>query len=201
MEKISNNETVYNEIETAFFEYFESMEISLAGLDYMKIPNSTYQAAFIYIHDTVIKDKYSFTDFNNMNQDIIDYLIYITDCFVKIVRKYNILSFQQFYCDFVGISRQTLYSWSIQEFEHKGFGRILSDIAKKVINLPKSQTMNRLADDRTGAVVLANNDLEVGLEYNGKRQLEEAAARQITSGTDLKSLISSQLSIGKSDNE
>lgn len=189
MERIDNKTVIYNQIETLFNEYFENRNISIDGLDYKSVPMNTFQDAFIYIHDNYISHNISNNDYRNMNQDIINKLNAYTDIFIRLVYRYNIQSFQKHYCYYLGISRDTLYSWSKEENNHRGFGDELSYIAKKIQELPKDTARNRIADIPNGELMLANNDVEVGLEYNGKRQLEQEAARQLTTTADLRSLL------------
>lgn len=195
MEKANDGATVYNQIESAFLEFFDNKGISLQGLDYKQVPNSTYQAAFRYCYRKLYKPtgkmRYNLNttiDTNNINM-VID----ILNSYIDICKEYNIIGYIEYFTDLTGISNDTINNWYKGYKSGKDVQENLTDkyigIAKKIKELPKMQVMNNLADDRIGLQSLANNDAQVGLEYNGKRQLEQEAARQLTTTADLRSLL------------
>ena len=174
--------TVYeNAIEQHFHEYFENRGISIQGLDFQKINNSVYEGALRYIYRKLFKPDKDTIRYNNKNTKIdlrdIDTLEDIVEHYTDIVKDYNIKPFSKFFTALTGISKDTLCSWRNREYEHGGMSARYSDLVKKIDALSGEQIQNNLADDRIGHQSLANNDADVGLEYNQKRKTEEQVVR------------------------
>lgn len=182
--------TVYdNAIEMHFHEYFERRNILLSGLDYKYVDNSVFEAAFRYIYKKLFKPDITTVRYNNKNTKIdlkdIDELNNIADIYIDIIKDYNIIPFDKYFLELTGIHKDTWNSWKNEEYSHDGLSSLYSDLYKKIHELPREQVRNKMADDKIGIQSLANNDIDVGLEYNNKRQIESAEAKKRTTIDDI----------------
>lgn len=182
---IDAENTVYdNLIEMHFHDYFINRGIELSGLDYKSVDNSVFEAAFRYIYKRLFKPDKTTVRYNNKKTKIdlrdIDELDVIADAYIDIIKAYNIIPFDKYFLELTGIHQDTWNSWKNEEYSHGGLSHLYSDLYKKIHNLPKEQVRNKMADDKIGLQSLANNDIEVGLEYNNKRQEEHVRARALT---------------------
>lgn len=182
--------TVYdNAIEMHFHEYFERRNILLSGLDYKYVDNSVFEAAFRYVYKKLFKPDITTVRYNNKNTKInlkdIDELNNIADIYIDIIKEYNIIPFDKYFLELTGIHKDTWNSWKNEEYSHDGLSSLYSDLYKKIHELPREQVRNKMADDKIGIQSLANNDVDVGLEYNNKRQIESAEAKKRTTIDDI----------------
>lgn len=176
MEKVEHQEpsieVFENDIDYYFKEYFEKRNISLVGLDYKKIDNSVFEAAFRYVYRHVFKPDRKTIRYNNKNTKIdlkdIEQLEDILNIYIDLVKDYNIKPFQYFFTDLTGISKDTLNSWLKEEYKHDGLSSRYSDLVKKINQLSSEQIQNNLADNPIGVQSLANNDDDVNLKYIDK---------------------------------
>lgn len=172
-----------------FHEYFERRNILLSGLDYKYVDNSVFEAAFRYIYKKLFKPDITTVRYNNKNTKIdlkdIDALNNIADIYIDIIKDYNIIPFDKYFLELTGIHKDTWNSWKNEEYSHNGLSSLYSDLYKKIHELPREQVRNKMADDKIGIQSLANNDVDVGLEYNNKRQIESAEAKKRTTIDDI----------------
>lgn len=188
--------TVYdNAIEMYFHEYFDNRGISIDGDDYKKVDNSVFEAAFRYVYKKLFKPDKTTVRYNNKKTKInlrdIDELDRIADAYINIIKDYAIVPFDKFFLEMTGIHGDTFNSWKNKEYKHGGLSQEYSELTQKIHCLSKEQGFNRLVDDKTGLMQVANNDPWLGMEYNNKRQLEEATARQLTS-TDIRAMLTAR---------
>lgn len=188
MISLDSENTVYdNAIEMYFYEYFENRDISLQGLDYKQIDNSLFEAAFSYVYKKLFKPDNTTVRYNNKNTKInlrdIDELNYIADIYIDIVKGFNIIPFDYFFLKLTGISKDTWNSWKREEYSHNGLSSLYSELYEKVHDLPKQQTRNKLANQM--AIALANNDSEVGLEYEKNNQIHRVEAIKALADAEL----------------
>lgn len=193
---IDRDNTVYeNRIEQYFHEYFENRGISLEGTSYKSVDNSVYEAAFRYVFKKLFKPDKTTVRYNNKKTKIdlrnIDELNLIADAYVDIIKDYAIIPYDKFFLELTGIHPDTWNSWKREEYSHGGLSHLYSELVQKIKCLPKEQGFNRLVDDKTGLMQVANNDPWLGMEYNNKRQLEEATAKQLTS-TDIRAMLTAR---------
>ena len=179
------NNTVYdNAIEMHFHDFFDGRGIEISGLEYKRVDNGVFEAAFRYIYKKLFKPDQTTVRYNNKNTKInlrdIDELNTITNIYIDLVKGYNIIPFDKYFLELTGIHKDTWNSWKNEEYSHDGLSTAYSDLWRKIHDLPMEQVRNKMADDRIGIQSLANNDREVGLEYNEKRQIEAAQTRIMT---------------------
>lgn len=184
MTVLEANNCVYdNAIEERFCEYFDNRQIDISGLEYKNVDNSTFEAAFRYIYRCLFKPDKTTVRYNNKKTKInlrdIDEIDAIAEAYIDIIKAYNIIPYDKFFLEMTGIHPDTLNSWKNEEYSHGGLSKQYSEIYKKIHILPKEQVLNKLSGDRIGLQSLANNEPDVQLEYNNKRQIEEAKARQL----------------------
>ena len=174
-------------------EYFENRHIDLDGLEFTKIPNSVYESAFMYINKQLFLLREDDIPYNNKKTSIdlrnIDLLEYITNIYINLVKQYNIKPFINYYCRFLGIDNDTLYSWLKEEYSHDGLSFRYSYIAKRIQKLSGEQIKSDLASDKMGRMMLANYDNEVNLNYaESKAKLSAQGTIQALKGADLPQL-------------
>lgn len=193
---IDQGNIVYeNSIEQYFHEYFENRGISLEGTSYKSVDNSLYEAAFRYVFKKLFKPDKTTVRYNNRKTKIdlrnIDELNLIADAYIDIIKDYAIIPYDKFFLELTGIHQDTWNSWKREEYSHGGLSHLYSDLVQKIKCLSKEQGFNRLVDDKTGLMQVANNDPWLGMEYNNKRQLEEATAKQLT-GADIRAMLTAR---------
>lgn len=178
--------TVYdNAIEMYFHEYFLNRDIDISGLNYKDVDNSVFEDAMRYIYRRLFKPDKTTVRYNNKNTKIdlknIDELNDIAECYINLIKGYNITPFDNFFLQMTGIHKDTWNSWKNEEYSHNGLSHLYSDLYKKIHDLPRQQVRNNMSKDKIGIQSLANNDPDVGLEYNSKKQFEAVRARVLTS--------------------
>lgn len=193
---IDQDNIVYeNSIEQYFHEYFENRGISLEGTSYKSVDNSLYEAAFRYVFKKLFKPDKTTVRYNNRKTKIdlrnIDELNLIADAYIDIIKDYAIIPYDKFFLELTGIHQDTWNSWKREEYSHGGLSHLYSELVQKIKCLSKEQGFNRLVDDKTGLMQVANNDPWLGMEYNNKRQLEEATAKQLT-GADIRAMLTAR---------
>lgn len=193
---IDQDNIVYeNSIEQYFHGYFENRGISLEGTSYKSVDNSLYEAAFRYVFKKLFKPDKTTVRYNNRKTKIdlrnIDELNLIADAYIDIIKDYAIIPYDKFFLELTGIHKDTWNSWQREEYSHGGLSHLYSELVQKIKCLSKEQGFNRLVDDKTGLMQVANNDPWLGMEYNNKRQLEEATAKQLT-GADIRAMLTAR---------
>lgn len=191
---LDSESTIYdNAIEMYFYEYFENRGISLQGLDYQKIDNSLFEGAFSYVYKKLFKPDNTTVRYNNKNTKInlrdIDELNNIADMYIDIIKGFNVTPFDNFFLKLTGIHKDTWNSWKREEYSHNGLSSLYSDLYEKIHDLPRQQVRNNVADKLP--VALANNDPDVGLEYEKNNQINRVEAIRILTDAELPRLGSS----------
>lgn len=174
-------------------EYFENRHIDLDGLEFTKIPNTVYRAAFRYINKQLFllrEDDYKrYNQKTSVDLRNIELLEYITDRYIDLVTEYNVKPFIYYYCDFLGINIDTFNSWYNGEYNHFGLSIRYSAMAEKIHKLSGEQIKSDLAGEKMGRMMLANYDSEVNLNYaESKAKLSAQGTIQALKGADLPQL-------------
>lgn len=117
----------------------------------------------------MINNQHSKIDYND-----IDLLYIIANKFIMLSLKFNkSLGLMQFSL-FSGIHRATLAEWR----DHPEANPARSDIIKNICECHKMEQINILNDTPVGALAVANNDHETGLEWS-KNQAAQIAANTV----------------------
>ncbi len=191
----SNNAVYDNMIEAYFHEYFDNRGIDISGDAYKKVDNSVFEAAFRYVYKMLFKPDKTTVRYNNKNTKInlrdIDELNVIADAYIDLIKDYSIIPFDKFFLELTGIHPDTWNSWKNGEYSHGGLSSLYSDLVQKVKALPKEQAMNRMTGTPVSLIALANNEPELRMEYNSKRQLEEETTRRL-SDADIRAMLTAR---------
>ena len=155
--------TYYQNIIT---EYIESY-IESNNLDRTKLNNNNMLSICLNINKAV---------FTNHNQ------AYRTDRRANIpYTEYNINTLLKIYVDTV-ISYgciPSLFAFSqLTGIDEGTTQKYLSPASIEILNFRREMLRNLLADDKTGRIVLANNDASFGLEYERKNTIERETIKQ-----------------------
>ncbi len=171
-----NINTIANQIDDCIISFFDNFGIDINDLDRCRtIPHNTLTLCMMSCYEQLFKpdrtlryNKNSLIDYDNT-----DLLSVIANSFVKWSLWFNkSLGLMQFSI-FTGIHRSTLAEWR----DNTELNPIKSDIIKNICECHKMEQIGLLNDTPVGALAVANNDSETGLEW-GKNQ-----AQQITNNT------------------
>lgn len=119
---------------------------------------------------TLINNQRSLIDYNSIEQ-----LTVVIDVFIRVCLFFNKSLGLMSLCMFTGIDDNTIQRWSSEEGKKSNPTRWA--LLKKVKEYNKNALVSNLKDTPVGALAVANNDKETGLEW-GKNQ-----AQQITNNT------------------
>lgn len=179
---VSNTGFNENRIINLFEQYFERRGISLLGTDFKQIPNSTYEAAFMYVANNMFQktnNVFLRGDGEEITLDIRspEQINQVLDVFEQITKSYDFIAFDFFFMHMIKIDENTLNGWMNETREDQELNRRFKEIWKRVRFIGQQQVKNKLGNDKIGVVTLANNDAQIGLEYNQKRQVEAVETR------------------------
>lgn len=171
---------IKNELKTEYSLYFEDVkQVEVFSSEYDKLPNSVKSYAIEYAREKAIplfKSGLS-TEDTIEKYYTPEQIQAFTDFFISTCKQGNIIGFIDNYCNALDVS--DVFFYSVINGNYSGSNEMLNITMltnfKRVVNIPKLGVLNKLGDDRTGVVVLANNEKTVGLEYAQKRTLEKVA--------------------------
>lgn len=168
--------TIADQIDNCVFSFFENFNINIYDVTQCKtVPHNTLTLCMMSIYDKLFKpscgmvnNQRSLIDYNDIEQ-----LTVIANSFIKWALWFNksmgIMQFSMM----TGIHWQTLADWERNE----ELNPIRSAIVKNIRERHKMEQINLLNDTPVGALAVANNDTETGLNWS-KNQ-----AQQITNNT------------------
>lgn len=171
-----NIETISNQIDNAVVSFFDNFNININDLNVCRtIPHNTLTLCMMSIYERLFKpckgmvnNQKSLIDYNDMEQ-----LTIIANSFIKWSLWFNkSLGLMQFSI-MTGIHRETLALWR----DDKESNPMRSDIVRNICECHKMEQICLLNDTPVGALAVANNDVETGLEWS-KNQVQ-----QITNNT------------------
>jgi hypothetical protein len=123
---------------------------------------------FFKPHKTLVNNQNSLIDYNNIEQ-----LTVIANKFIELSLMFNkSLGLMQFSV-MTGIHRSTLAEWR----DNEKLNPTRSDLIQNICELHKMEQVNLLNDSPVGALAVANNDKETGLNWSANQ------AAQITNNT------------------
>lgn len=160
-----NINTIESDIDKCIIEFFNQRNIDIYDVAQVKnISHNLMTLCFMNCYDKLFKP--SNTLFNNqkslIDYDNIDLLTVIANCFIKWSLFFNkSLGLMQFSI-FTGIHRTTLAEW---RDDVNGLNAPRSILIKNIIECHKMEQINLLNDSQVGALAVANNDTETGLEW------------------------------------
>lgn len=169
--------TVCNDIDICIDNFLNDMNIDRDYKSIVNIKHSTINYLMSYIYQTLFKpnetlcnNQKSYIDYNN-----IELLSVLANKFINICQYFNkslgLISFGYM----IGVSSSTLYNW-LNNDEKTNPKRL--EILKYIQDGHKVQQIAILNDTPVGALSVANNDHETGLEWS-KQQNNQLTANTV----------------------
>lgn len=175
-DKPININTISNEIEECVIDYFQNLNIDINDINQIKtIPHNMFSACMMSCYNQLFKPNHGMV---NNQRSILDYndvdlLSVIANKFIELALRFNkSLGIMQFSL-LTGIHYMTLSEWK----NNPETNPARSSIVKNICEYHKMEQISLLNDTPVGAMAVANNDVETGLEWS-KNQ-----AQQITNNT------------------
>ena len=174
-DKYININTIESDIDKCIDDYLTMMGIDRDYKSLVNIKHQTVNGMFRYIYKRLFKPDRTLC---NNQKSLIDYenielLSLLADKFVDICSMFNkslgLMSFSYM----TGIDYSTIYEW-INEGEKLNPKR--SEVLKKIKECHKAAQISLLNDSPVGALAVANNDVETGLQWATKQAI--AAGQQ-----------------------
>lgn len=175
---IIDPDTLYNTINQCIADYCSMYGIDLSNYNQrVNIKHNEVNNILLYCYDHVFKPDKSLI---NNQRSVIDYndieqLSAVVDVFLRVCLFFNKSLGLMSLCMFSGIDDNTIIRWSSEEGKKSNPKRW--ELLKTVKEYNKTALVSMLKDTPVGALAVANNDKETGLEW-GKNQ-----AQQITNNT------------------
>lgn len=174
-DKYININTIESDIDKCIDDYLTMMGIDRDYKSLVNIKHQTVNGMFRYIYKRLFKPDRTLC---NNQKSLIDYenielLSLLADKFVDICSMFNkslgLMSFSYM----TGIDYSTIYEWT-NEGEKLNPKR--SEVLKKIKECHKAAQISLLNDSPVGALAVANNDTETGLQWATKQAI--AAGQQ-----------------------
>ena len=172
-----NINTIEQQIDNIVIEFFDNSGIDIN--DYtqcMKVPHNILTRCMLSIYNNLFKPSHGMI---NNQRSLIDYndielLTVIANKFIDLSLRFNkSLGLMQFSI-MSGIHRATLAEWR----DNAESNPLRSDVVKNICECHKMEQINLLNDTPVGALSVANNDSETGLEWS-KQQAQQIAQNAI----------------------
>lgn len=168
--KYININTISQDIDNCVIEFMNKYSIDIYDLQQCKsIPHNIITLCMINVYNTLFKPD---TTLCNNQNSLIDYnnnemLFIIANKFIELSLMFNkSLGIMQFSL-FTGIHRETLAGWA----NDRELNPIRSDIINNIRECHKMEQISILNDTPVGALAVANNDHETGLEWGKNQQV------------------------------
>lgn len=170
MLKTVDLEHLEENINGTFLAFLRKGGVNIDNLEELtKVKHSTFEAALRFVFKSLFKPEH--TQLNNMlsllpydDLTVLDRLIDIYNDLCMMCDKTNGV---QGFSAMTGYGYRTLNKWLVDETNPERM-----QITKRLAETRKHLFRNSLSDDRMGRIVLANNDKELGLEYERRRTPE-----------------------------
>lgn len=157
--------TISQDIDNCVIDFFNGCNIDINDMSQCRnIPHNILTLCMMTCYDKLFKpdkpminNQRSKLDYND-----IELLTVIANKFIMLSLRFNkSLGLMQFSL-FSGIHRATLAEWR----DHPELNSARSDIVKHICECHKMEQINLLNDTPVGALAVANNDHETGLEWS-----------------------------------
>ena len=176
-DKYINTDTIEQQIDDVVIMFFDKFNINLYdSKECNNISHNMLTLCFTEVYNrlfkpdcTIVNNQRSLLDYNNIEQ-----LQTVANCFLKWCMWFNKSLGMLPFSYMTGISLETLRRWSTEE---KELNPARYGVVKSIQEGHKQAQINILNGSPVGALAVANNDIETGLEW-GKNQ-----AQQITNNT------------------
>lgn len=175
-DKYINVNTIEQNINDCVDMFLDELQIERDYKSITSIKHSTfsYMMSYIYEHlfkpsETLCNNQKSYIDYNNTEQ-----LQVLADVYIKLCQRFNKSQGLMTFSYLLGCSHETLRQWVVNgESNPKRLA-----ILKYIQESHKQQQVNLLNDTPVGALAVANNDSETGLEW-GKQQAAQIAQNAV----------------------
>lgn len=160
-----NKETIAQDIDKCVIDFFNQYSIDIYDIKTIKtIPHNTINLCFKYIHKTLFKpDKKLISNKqSNIDYNDIELLQILSDKFIEICQHFNKSLGLMSFSFMLGINYKTLYNWLNDENANPERLQVLKNIQE----CHKVAQISLLNDTPVGALSVANNDHETGLEWS-----------------------------------
>ena len=157
--------TIEQQIDNCVIEFFNGFNVDINDLKTVKsIPHNTLNLCFRFIYKSLFKpDKPLYNNQKSLiNYDDVELLKVLADKFVDICIYFNKSLGLMSFAFMLGIDYSTLYKWLGEE----NLNPTRSQILKSVKECHKLEQISLLNDTPVGALAVANNDHETGLEWS-----------------------------------
>lgn len=159
-----NINTISQQIDACIDQFLDDNGIERDYKSLVSIKHSTVNYMFSYIYKSLFKpnkplwnNQKSLVDYDN-----IDLLQVLADKFIEICQRFNkslgLMSFSYM----IGVNYSTLYNW-LQNDEKLNPKRL--EVLKSIQEGHKAQHIAILNESPVGALAVANNDIETGLQW------------------------------------
>jgi hypothetical protein len=164
--------TISQQIDKCIDSFLDEMGISKDYNSIVNIKHSTVNLMMSYIYEhlfkpnqTLCNNQNSYVDYEN-----IELLTVLANKFIQICQRFNkslgLMSFGYM----LGADYSTLYRWLNAEESNSPRCKVLKYIQES----HKTQQISLLNDSPVGALAVANNDIETGLEWSKQQALLQA---------------------------
>lgn len=178
-DKYINIDTVCSDIDKCINDFLIMQGIENDYKSRINIKHQTVNALFIYIYEQLFKpdqtlknNQRSYVDYDN-----IQLLQVLADKYINICQYFNkslgLMSFGYM----VGVTYSTLNNW-INAADSSELSRARFDVLKSIQESHKVAQISILNDSPVGALAVANNDKETGLEWS-KNQAAQLASNTV----------------------
>ena len=169
-DKYININTICDDIDNCVIDFFTAYNINIYDINQCKsIPHNIITLCMLNVYNNLFKPD---TTLRNNQKSLIDYdnidlLQTIANKFIELSLRFNkSLGLMQFSI-FSGIHRCTLAEWR----DNKNVNPARSDIINNICECHKMEQIGLLNDTPVGALAVANNDTETGLEWSTKQAI------------------------------
>lgn len=175
-DKYINIDTVCNDIDKCIDDFLLENGIDNDYKSLMSLKHSTVVYMMSYINKKLFKadrtlcnNQNSYIDYNN-----IELLQVLADKFLDICQRFNKSLGLMAFSYFIGCSYSTLSNWlNADSGGELNNSRLL--VLKSIQEGHKLQQINLLNDSPVGALAVANNDIETGLEWSKQQAALQAS--------------------------
>jgi hypothetical protein len=170
-------DNISDQIDQCVKDFFSKFNIDIYDLKTIKsIPHNTLNLCFNYIYEQLFKPSKPL--FNNqkslIDYDNIELLQVLANKFIAICQHFNKSLGLMSFCYMIGLSYDSVYSWLHNPESNPERIKVIKSIQES----HKAAQIGLLNDTPVGAMAVANNDVETGLEWS-KQQAALTASNQV----------------------
>lgn len=170
-------DSISDQIDQCVKDFFNKFNIDIYDLKTIKsIPHNTLNLCFNYIYEQLFKPSKPL--FNNqkslVDYDNIELLQVLANKFIAICQHFNKSLGLMSFCYMIGLSYDSVYSWLHNPESNPERIKVIKSIQES----HKAAQIGLLNDTPVGAMAVANNDVETGLEWS-KQQAALTASNQV----------------------